>query len=123
MSQEVVQQLLNGALKAIRGGQKDLARRAYLKVLQMEPENETAFLGLAMVAKNQQEQHLALRRVYALYPESPKVSAILDRLSLTPQPLAFRMRDPTLRELRVGHVGQVGEQLGAQLVQRAVVFV
>ncbi|MAU10134.1 MAG: hypothetical protein CL607_09955 [Anaerolineaceae bacterium] len=94
MSQEVVQQLLNGALKAIRGGQKDLARRAYLKVLQMEPENETAFLGLAMVAKNQQEQHLALRRVYALYPESPKVSAILDRLSLTPVDIGAQAAPP-----------------------------
>ncbi|MCB9458014.1 MAG: tetratricopeptide repeat protein [Anaerolineaceae bacterium] len=100
MSHEVVQQLLTGALNAIRNGQKDLARRAYLKVLQMEPENETAYLGLAMVAKDRGEQHLALRRVYALYPESAKVNAALERLGLSPTDIGAQAAPPPQEKAR-----------------------
>lgn len=82
MSQEVVQQLLTGALKAIRNGEKDLARRAYIRVLKLEPDNEMAYIGLATTARDRQEQLLVLKKLLEIKPDSQKARAALAQLGL-----------------------------------------
>ena len=56
----------------------------------------------------------------ACRPTTASRTTALHGLGLGPQPRALLWWDSALCELRVGDVGQVAEQLGAELVQRIV---
>ena len=59
----------------------------------------------------------------ARHPTAASRTTASHSLGLAPQPLALLWWDAALCELSVGDVGEVAEQLRAELVQRAVVFV
>ena len=61
-----MQKLLQGALRAARKGDKDLARRAFLQVIKRQPENEIAWFGLVTVARDKQEQRTSLQRLLTI---------------------------------------------------------
>lgn len=87
MSDEQIQKLLQGAVRAAKSGQKDLARRAFLQVTRLQPENEAGWLGLATSASDRAEQLSALRRVLEINPNNAQAAAAVQRLGYSVEEL------------------------------------
>lgn len=85
MADDIISKLLQGAIKAVKNGEKDLARRAFLEVIKRDPQNEAGHIGLATVAIDDTERMNALRQALTLNPQSPKALEAVRRLGLTPQ--------------------------------------
>lgn len=113
MSQEVTQKLLQGALKALKRGDKDLARQAFLRVLKLDASNEAAWFGMATVARDQKEQLLALKKVLQLNPYNPRALAALRKLSIDPKKLLranlSSLQTPAESQSPRKSTGQTGE--------------
>ena len=84
---EQAQKLLQGAIKAARSGDKALARKAFLQVLKLDPDNESAWLGLATVGQDKKEQLRALKRLLEMDPNNLKALEALRRMGVDPQRL------------------------------------
>lgn len=84
MSDEQVQKLLQGAVRAAKNGDKELARRAFLQVTKLQPDNEAGWLGLATSAQDKKEQLLALRHVLEINPNNQGAIDAVQRLGLDP---------------------------------------
>lgn len=80
MAEEQVQKLLQAAAQAARSGNKDQARKAFLYVLKLQPENEAAWLGLVTVAQDKKEQLAALKKVLEINPNNQRAQEALRRL-------------------------------------------
>lgn len=87
MADEQVQKLLQGAIKAVKSGNKPLAKRAFMQVIKMEPDNEAAWLGLVTVGENKKEQLAALKKLFDLNPDNEKAREAARRLGLSPEQL------------------------------------
>ncbi len=87
MSEDIINKLLQGAVKAVKNGEKDLARRAFLEVIKRDPHNEAGLIGLATVAVDDSERRDALKRALAQNPQSPKALEAARRLGIDPQSL------------------------------------
>lgn len=111
MSDERVQKLLQGALKAARSGQMELAQRAFREVLKIEPRNETAWLGLATITESEHDKLRILKKVLELNPENAQAQQMLARLipaeeeSPLPEPAPeaeeAALEMPSLDDLRI----------------------
>ncbi|MCA9915866.1 MAG: hypothetical protein KC496_21075, partial [Anaerolineae bacterium] len=80
MSDERIQKLLQGALKAARSGQMDLAQRAFREALKIDPRNETAWVGLATITESEQDKLRILKKVLELNPDNIQAQQMLARL-------------------------------------------
>lgn len=78
------QKLLQGALKAIRSGDQELARRAFLETLKRAPESETAWLGLASVTDDTRDRLRILKKLLMLNPQHEQARTALQRLGVDP---------------------------------------
>lgn len=87
MADEQVQKLIQGAIAAVKQGDKPLARRAFLQATKLDPRHEGAWLGLASVAEDNNEKILALYRALRLNPNNPRTLDMLSKLSITPEQL------------------------------------
>jgi tetratricopeptide (TPR) repeat protein len=87
MSEQKIQQLLVLAVKSIKSGDKDKGRQAFLAVLKLDPNNETGWMGLVSVAKDNRERLTALKKVLTLNPNSDRALAVLDKLGIPPERL------------------------------------
>jgi len=86
VTDERVQKLLQGALKAARSGQTELAQRAFREVLKLDPRNETAWVGLATVTESRDDKLRILKKVLELNPDSPAARQALARLGVGSEP-------------------------------------
>lgn len=82
MADEKIQKLLQGAISAAKAGNKDLARRAFLQVLQLDSQNEAAWLGLTTVARDRAEQVKALRKLLQINPNNAKALEAARRIGV-----------------------------------------
>lgn len=87
MSEQKIQQLLVLAVKSIKSGDKDKGRQAFLAVLKLDPSNETGWMGLVSVAKDNRERLTALKKVLTLNPNNNRALAVLDKLGILPERL------------------------------------
>ena len=87
MADEQVQKLIQGAIAAVKQGDKPLARRAFLQATKLDPRHEGAWLGLASIAEDNNEKILALYRALRLNPNNPRTLDMLSKLSITPEQL------------------------------------
>ncbi len=87
MADEQVQKLIQGAVNAVKNGDKPLARRAFLQALKLDPRHEGAWLGLATVAHDNREKLTALQKALQINPQSPRALEAIKRLGLTPEQL------------------------------------
>lgn len=94
MSEQKVQQLLQLAVKSVKEGDKAKGRQAFLAALKLEPNNESAWLGLATVTDNNLERLGALKKVLQLNRDNERALALLDRLGLTVERLLGEPEPP-----------------------------
>lgn len=87
MADDQLQKLLQGALKAAKNGEKDLARRAFLQVIKRQPENQTAWFGMVTVGQDRSEQRTALKRLLQLNPTHKQGLAAAQRMGYDPATL------------------------------------
>lgn len=87
MSEQKIQQLLVLAVKSIKAGDKDKGRQAFLAALKLDPDNETGWMGLVSVAKDNRERLTALKKVLTLNPNNDRALAVLDKLGILPDRL------------------------------------
>jgi len=83
MAQEKVQQLLVLAVQSIKAGDKAKGRQAFLAAIKLDPDNETAWMGLVSVAKDTRERLTALKQVLSRNPDNERALAVLDKLGIT----------------------------------------
>ncbi len=103
MAEQQLQKLLQGALKAARNGDKDLARRAFLQVLKRQPENEAAWFGLATVARDKTEQRSALQRLLTINPQHKQGLAAARKMGLDVDEL-LRSNMPPMQDVTTENV-------------------
>ena len=82
MSEQKVQQLLVLAVKSVKEGDKEKGRQAFLAAIKLDPQNETAWMGLVSVAKDNRERLTALKQVLSRNPNHERALAVLDRLGI-----------------------------------------
>lgn len=82
MAEQKIQQLLVLAVQSVKAGDKDKGRQAFLAALKLDPNNETAWMGLVSVAKDNRERLTALKKVLTLNPDNAKAQAVLDKLGV-----------------------------------------
>ncbi len=80
MADDKAQKLLSGGIRAARNGQAELARKAFRQVLKLEPDNESAWIGLATVTEERDAKIRILNKVLALNPQNTSAQEALDRL-------------------------------------------
>lgn len=82
MSEQKIQQLLVLAVKSVKAGDKEKGRQAFLATLKLDPNNETAWMGLVSVAVDNRERLTALKKVLTLNPNNDRALAVLDKLGI-----------------------------------------
>jgi len=87
MAQEKVQQLLVLAVQSVKAGDKAKGRQAFLAAIKLDPDNETAWMGLVSVAKDNRERLTALKNVLTRNPNNPRALAVLEKLGIPPERL------------------------------------
>ncbi len=87
MSEQKIQQLLALAVKSVKTGDKTKGRQAFLAAIKLDPENETAWMGLVSVAKDNRERLTALKQVLIRNPDNARALAILQKLGIPPERL------------------------------------
>jgi tetratricopeptide (TPR) repeat protein len=80
VSDDKAQKLLQGAIKAARSGDKELARKAFLQVLKLDANNEAAWLGMATIAEDSKEKVRFLKKVLEINPANEKAQEALRRI-------------------------------------------
>lgn len=70
MAQDRIQQLLQQGIEAAKAGQKPQAFQILQQLVRIDPRNETAWLWLSSVARNDQERAFCLRQLYDINPQN-----------------------------------------------------
>lgn len=70
MAQEHARQLLQQGIAAARDNQSEAARELLQRAIQLDPENETAWLWLSSVARDNKERRFCLKQLLALNPDN-----------------------------------------------------
>ena len=81
MAEQKIQQLLVLAVKSVKAGDKDKGRQAFLAALKLDPNNETAWMGLVSVPKDNKERLTALKKLLTLNPNHEKALAVKQKLA------------------------------------------
>lgn len=84
MAQEQARQLLQRGIAAAQAGQKDTARQALQQAIRLDPQNETAWLWLSSVARDDQERIFCLKRLITINPHNEHAIKGLQRLGIEP---------------------------------------
>lgn len=84
MAQEQARQLLQQGIAAARGGRPDVARDALQQAVRLDPQNETIWLWLASVARDDKERLFCLRQLLAINPQNEFALKGLQALGVAP---------------------------------------
>ncbi|MBI5932051.1 MAG: hypothetical protein HY862_22275 [Chloroflexi bacterium] len=85
MAQDRVKQLLQQGIAAAKAGQKDQARQILQQAVKIDPRNETIWLWLSSVAKDDKERIFCLKQILALNPQSELAIKGLQALGVAPE--------------------------------------
>lgn len=81
MSAEMAQKLIQGGIKAVRNGDYTLARKAFTKALKLDPNNESAWLGMATITDAREDKLRILNRVLEINPNNTSAQETLYQLT------------------------------------------
>ena len=70
MAQDKAQQLLQQGIAAAKAGQKDNARQILQQAVRLSPQNETIWLWLSSVAKDDKERVFCLKQILEINPQN-----------------------------------------------------
>lgn len=84
MAQEQARQLLQKGIAAAQAGNRDVARQMLQQTIRLDPENETAWLWLSSVARDNKERIFCLKRLLAINPQNEHAIRGLQRLGIEP---------------------------------------
>lgn len=88
MSQEQANQFLVQGINAAKAGQKDQARQLFQNTLRLDPRNETAWLWMSSVARNNDERLFCLKNLLQINPQNEMAIKGLQALGVNPASLA-----------------------------------
>lgn len=95
MSDEQAKQFLLQGINAARSGQKDEARKLIQNALRLDPQNETAWIWMSSVAKDNRERLFCLQNVLQINPENEMALKGVRALGVDPQQLLARAQQAT----------------------------
>jgi tetratricopeptide (TPR) repeat protein len=98
MANEQVQKLLQGAVKAAKAGNPELARKAFLQAIKLDKTSEAAWLGLASVTSDKKEQLQALKQVLMMNPDNTRARAAVEKMGIAPERLIGQQPAPPTPE-------------------------
>ncbi|KAB2860929.1 MAG: hypothetical protein F9K46_09185, partial [Anaerolineae bacterium] len=85
MAQDRVKQLLQQGIAAAKAGQKDQARQILQQAVKIDPRNETIWLWLSSVAKDDKERIFCLKQILSINPQSELAIKGLQALGVAPE--------------------------------------
>ncbi len=85
MAQDRVKQLLQQGIAAAKAGQKDQARQILQQAVKIDPRNETIWLWLSSVAKDDKERIFCLKQILTINPQSELAMKGLQALGIAPE--------------------------------------
>jgi hypothetical protein len=84
MAQERAQQLLKQGIEAARAGQESKAREILQNAVRFDSGNETIWMWLVGVAKDDQERVFCLKQILSINPENEMAIQALQKLGIDP---------------------------------------
>jgi len=105
VSDDTLQKLLRGGIKAAQQGQYELARKAFLQVLKQDPNNEGAWLGMATVAEAQEDKLRFLNKLLEINPQNERAQEALRRLGILAEDAAGQASVPPVEDDERGFIG------------------
>ncbi len=101
--QSKIKKLLKQGIQAAKKGDKVAARVAFEKVLDLDKDNEDAWLGLAIIADDPDEKRIFLDNVIVANPDNPHAQKLLramDAAKTQPAAPAASQPSPPVQSLR-----------------------
>ncbi len=86
MAQDRAKQLLQQGIAAAKAGQKNQAFQILQQMVKIDPHNETAWLWLSSVARNDQERIFCLRQLLGINPQNELAIKGLKAYGIEPAP-------------------------------------
>ncbi len=105
--QPQIKDLLKQGLQAAKKGDKAAARVAFERVLDLDQDNEDAWLGLAIVADDPDEKRIFLGNVIVANPQNARAKKMLQALEAAPPPAQAAVPS-------ANHVQDLRAQLGTR---------
>lgn len=90
VSSDQAREFQEQGIQAAKAGQKDQARKFLQQAIRLEPRNETTWLWLASVAKDNRERLLCLQKVLQINPDNEMGVKAVRALGIDPEQLAPR---------------------------------
>lgn len=116
MSQEQAKQFLVQGINAAQAGQKDQARQLLQNALKLDPQNETAWMWMTSLARDNRERLFYLQQILEINPQNELALKGLQRLGVNPEEMLQKKQSqagaasvgtseiPTLSQERLGPV-------------------
>ncbi len=95
MSQPGASILLKQGIAAAKAGNKPLAQQYLLQVIEIQPENESLWVWLAITAGSRTEQIGYLQKALAVNPKNQRTRAALNKLQATAPPAKAETKRPS----------------------------
>jgi tetratricopeptide (TPR) repeat protein len=125
MSQDQAKQFLMQGIEAAKGGQKDQARQLFQNTLRLDPQNETAWLWMSSVARDNRERLFCLQNLLQINPQNEMALKAVQAMGVNPQELIQQQEHATTSQTSAAAVsipGLGGDHLNAA-IQAADLFV
>ena len=84
MAQDRAKQLLQQGISAAKAGQKDQARQILQQAVRLAPQNETIWLWLSSVARDNKERIFCLKQLLEINPKNEHALKGLQALGVAP---------------------------------------
>jgi tetratricopeptide (TPR) repeat protein len=85
MAQDRAKQLLQQGIAAARGGQPDQARQLLQQAVRLDPQNESIWLWLSSVAKDDKERAFCLKQILTINPKNELALKGLQAMGVEPE--------------------------------------
>lgn len=126
MAQDQAKQFLVQGINAARAGQKDQARQLFQNALRLDPQNETAWLWMSSVAKDNRERLFCLQNLIQINPQNEMAIKGLQALGVDPNQArqqAAAQAQAASTPAQAGDVPQIGREYLNQIAPAVDQFV